>query len=222
MRSPIKFLLPLLLAPGILSAGSSHALTSFCSLSNLASCNQSFDGVTFSNFSFSGFNASVGDQFRLETDHPANSRNGKVVLDFNPDRIRPDSDAITNGLFTYTITLAPNANGVRAFDTMQAVYDASQISAGSAGSTSITSSGLPSPATANNGSGVAVVLTQGLTSQTFTQAFTFNPQNQLDELLEVRGRWTTYAATPGPLPLLGAATAFGLSRKIRSRIRSAA
>ena len=221
MRLPVKFLLPLLLAPGLLSAGSAHAGESQCNLINLASCNQTFDGVTFSNFSFSGFTPSATDVFRLVTDN-ATSRSGTVILDFVPNLVRPTNPAITNGVFTYTIALSPNASGARAFNNMQAVYDATQDGPGSAGSTSITSSGLPSPATSNNGSGTAVSLNRSLTVQTFTQTFTFNPSNETDILLELRGRWTTTASTPGPLPLLGAATAFGLSRKIRSRIRSAA
>lgn len=221
MRLPVKFLLPLLLAPGLLSAGSAHAATSQCFLTNLASCNQTFDGVTFSNFSFSGFTPSATDIFKLVTDN-ATSRSGTVFLDFEPNLVRPTSPAITNGAFTYTITLSPNASGARAFNNMQAVYDATQDPPGSAGSTSITSSGLPSPATSNNGSGAAVALNRSLTAQTFTQTFTFDPPNENDILLELRGRWTTIASTPGPLPLLGAATAFGLSRKIRSRIRFAA
>jgi hypothetical protein len=224
MRPPVKFFVPLLLAPALWS-GSAHALTGSCLLSNLSGCNLNLDGVIFSNFSFTGFIAAASDSFELEGntlgDTATGNRNGNVALVFSPVR----NSQILNGSFTYTVTLTPNATSARAFNTATVSGNVVTTENGGSFTTEKTSSGLPVPATyqETNGTGSLVPATfnRSLTGQTFIQKFTFNPTAP-DSLTRVRGTWTTYAATPGPLPLLGAATAFGLSRKIRSRIRSAA
>lgn len=224
MRPPLKFFVPLLLAPALWS-GSAHAATGSCLLSNLSGCNLNLDGVIFSNFSFTGFTAGASDSFALEGntsgDTATGNRNGNVAIVFSP----PRNSAISNGSFTYTVTLTPNATSVRAFNVATVSGNTVTTENGGSFTTEKTSSGLPVPATyqETNGSGILEPATfnRTLTSQTFTQNFTFNPTSP-DSLTRVRGTWSTFAATPGPLPLLGAATAFGLSRKIRSRIRSAA
>jgi hypothetical protein len=97
-------------------------------------------------------------------------------------------------------------------------------------SSSVASSGLIGTATISKaGTGgtstTAADFQPQLTSQTFTQSFSLVSINS-DNLANIGGGWRALAnpvpAVPGPLPLLGAATAFGLSRKLRSRIRSAA
>lgn len=209
VRTSTKFLVPLLVAPSLL-AGSAHATANgSCFLTNLASCNQTLDGVVFSNFSFSGFTAAAGDKFNLLGD----PLYGDAKLTFDPSR----TTSITNARFSYTVTLASDT----AFRVAQANINGSTLGGGSI-TTSFSSSGLIAPATATfNGPNVPGSFNQNLSTQTFTQAFTFNRVGSGDVFSQVGALWSTYQPVPGPLPLLGAATAFGLSRKIRSRIRSA-
>jgi len=212
MRPSPKFFLPLLLAPA-LWAGSADAATSNCLLSSLTgnptACNIILDNVQFSNFTYSGFTASATDQFVLEGD---SSGSGRVQLDFIDDR-----STSVSGTFGYTATLL--GPPIRAFNNAEARLSASTLGGGTASST-YSSSGL-SPLT-TDGSPADGTFQQNLTTQTFTQTFSFNQVAVSNRLRSVEGVWDTYEPVPGPLPLLGAATAFGLSRKIRSRIRSAA
>ena len=212
MRPSAKFFLPLLLAPA-LWAGSADAATLVCLLSSLTgnstACNITLGNVQFSNFTYSGFTASAGDRFVLNGETDAS---GQVILDFVNDL-----SSSASGTFSYTATLL--GPPIRAFDLGQTTLLASLLGGGTA-STTYSSSGL-SPLT-TGGTSVGGTFQRNLTTQTFTQTFSFNPALAANRLREVEGSWNTYEPVPGPLPLLGAATAFGLSRKLRRRIRSAA
>ena len=214
MRSAAKFLLPLLMAPAFLPE-SAHA-DIICS-APLNSCSGTDNNVNFSNFSFSGYIPGPSDTIRL-FGNPDSS--GSVSLRFNPPR-----NTLTVGSFTYTATLIPVAQApMRAFNDAEAVI-ASSLSPGRTVTTTLNSSGLsPAASYSQTGTASATLVTglflQVLTSQTFTQTFNLNPA-PADEVYNVSHQWTARVVVPGPLPLLGAATAFGLSRKLRSRIRSA-
>ena len=225
MRTSFKLFAPLLLAPAFLS-GPAHALT--CSLSSLASCDQSQNGVQFSNFTFSGFTAAAGDTFEFTGSLTGNSR---VSVNFNPGR-----KTIATGSFGYTATLIPTPLFRYTFNTASVSSDSdfsSSPTPPAAGpystlTTSLTSSGLPlAPTLTLTGSSTTntnqnASFNPSLSTQTFTQNFSINALGT-DETLQITGRFTAKAnPVPGPLPLLGAATTFGLSRKLRSRIRSAA
>ena len=214
MRSAAKLLLPLLLAPALLP-GSAHAFI-LCT-APLSSCSGTENNVTFSNFSFSGYTPGPSDTIRL-FGNPDGS--GSVSLRFNPPR-----NTSTVGSFTYTATLTPvGPAAIRAFNNANAAI-ASSLSPGRTVTTTLTSSGLsPAASYSQTGTATATPVTglflQDLTSQTFTQTFNLNPA-LADDVFTVSHEWTARVVVPGPLPLLGAATAFGLSRKLRRRIRSA-
>jgi len=215
MRSAAKFHLPLLLAPAFLP-GSAHALIT-CS-APLNSCSGTDNNVIFSNFSFSGFTPNPSDTISL-SGNPDGS--GTVILLFNPFRNTP-----TVGSFTYTATLIPTPLFIFSFKNAN-VDSASTLSPGRTVTTSLYSSGLSTPASYSKTGGVTSPQVTGiflpqLTSQTFTQVFNLNPA-PTDFVITVTNNWTTNSSpVPSPLPLLGAATAFGRSRKLRRRIRSAA
>ena len=214
MHSAAKFLLPLLLAPAFLPE-SAHALIT-CS-APLNSCSGTDNNVIFSNFSFSGYTPGPLDTIRL-FGNPDGS--GSVSLRFFPFR-----NTSTAGSFTYTATLIPvGPAAIRAFNEANAVI-ASLLSPNRTVTTVLSSDGLsPAASYSQTGSAKATSVTglflQDLTSQTFTQTFDLNPA-LADEVYNVSHQWTARVVVLGPLPLLGAATAFGLSRKLRSRIRSA-
>ena len=219
MRISFKFFLPLLLVPACLQ-GSVQASTITCT-HPLTSCGGTDDNVQFSGFSFPGFTPTVDDRITL-TGNPDGT--GSVVYEFNPDR----TESFT-GSFTYTVTLIPNSLFKYTFDDIGVNSDNGLGNSPlNTFNTSITSSGLASPATySKSGSAQSTVVRRqfnpNLTSQTFTQSFTFTKGTGFPAIISVSNEWSTKSSpVPGPLPLLGAATAFGLSRKLRSRIRSAA
>jgi len=214
MRSAAKFSLLLLLAPAFLP-GSAHALIT-CT-APLNSCSGTDNNVIFSNFSFSGYTPNPSDTISL-SGNPDGS--GAVIMVFNPFRNTP-----TVGSFTYTATLIPTPLFIYTFKTAD-VDSSSTLSSGRTVTTSLNSSGL-SPAASYSKTGsttspqVTGIFLPRLTSQTFTQNFNLNPA-PTDFVITVNHNWTTKGLPlPGPLPLLGAVTAFGLSRKLRRRIRSA-
>jgi hypothetical protein len=218
MRAIFKFFLPLLLTPACLS-GSAHAAT--CFLSNLSACDVTENGVQFSGFSFTGFTPSLNDSFSITG---YSDRAGEVNLQFSPSRA---NQIALSGSFTYTVSLVPTALFKYTFDEAFTQNSVNSFSGANATTATLSAPGLPSPATyTRTGSNISTASGQfqpQLTSRTFTQSFTFNPTTASASLAIVNGSWTAKAnPVPGPLPLLGAATAFGLSRKLRSRIRSAA
>lgn len=187
----------------ILGFGNAEAAP--CNLADLAgnpaACNQTIGDQVFSDFSFSSFSANSS-TFNLVS--------GSVSLD-----VSPDATASVAGSFTYKVTLL---NG-RKFLLAQSNISGSTLGGGSY-STSLSSSGLPLPATSTSGAGLPVSFNSGLTSQVFTQTFNFSYNNSPDTLQNLGASFTTTAAVPGPVPVLGASLAFGFSRKLRKRIKS--
>jgi hypothetical protein len=216
MRSVSKFFLPLLLAPAFLT-GTAHARS--CLANDLASCNLIDGNVRFSDFSFSGgFTPTANDSFSLLGFGDASGS-----LAFN---LVPGGRNAVNASFTYTVTLLPSPLFVHTFvdanvgangDIASGVTIASNLSATGLSTTSFTKTG-------NDTTAVKGTFIPNLTARTFTQTFSIDPAGNNDaRLFTVSNDWSTKSSpVPGPLPLLGAATAFGLSRKLRSRIRSAA
>jgi hypothetical protein len=220
MHSAAKLLLPLLLAPALLP-GSAHAITITCN-TPFNTCGGTDDNVIFSNFSFSpGFAILPDDRIRLIGNLDGS---GSVTYLFDP--FRDTSTVGSNvGSFTYTATLIPvGPASIRTF--VEAKVDsASNLSGLGTVTSSLSSSGLsPSAAYSKTGGATAPQVTgifqPNLTSQTFTQSFNLEPAPG-DSVITITHNWTAKVVVPGPLPLLGAATAFGLSRKLRRRIRSA-
>jgi len=218
MRPPIRFLFPLLLAPSLLA---SPAHSGSCLLTDLANCNLTDNNIQFSNFSFTGFTASPLDRFTFDGNSNGN-RGGSVNLNFDPAR-----DTSFGGSFSYTATLLPSTLFKYTFRDIVPQGGAAFFEDGSTLSSSVASSGLSGTATLSKTGTGSTSTTQAsfqpqLTSQTFTQTFDLVSINN-DRLASIGAQWRARAnPVPGPLSLLGAATAFGLSRKLRSRIRSAA
>jgi hypothetical protein len=218
MRYSVKFLLPLLLAPTLIA---SPAHSGSCLLSNLPACNITENNIQFSNFSFTGFTANADDRFTFTANSNGN-RGGTVALQFDPVR-----DSSVAGSFSYTATLLPSPLYNYTFQDITPGAQATFFEPGSTLSSSVASSGLIGTATLSKAGTGSTSTTPAsfqpqLTSQIFTQSFNLVSVNS-DNLASIGASWRARAnPVPGPLPLLGAATAFGLSRKLRSRIRSAA
>jgi len=195
------------IAGASLISGQAQAAT--CSLSSLASCNQTIGDWTFSGFSFSGFTESGADLFDLTTLSPANAQ---VQISWSPVRT---SFPLT-GSFSYTLSLAAG----RTFDVGQANITGSFATL----STSVASSALTAAATSTNGAGSPVPFKPNLTTATFTQAFAYTGGTQFNSVgaAYLTTEQGTFTGTPGPLPLFGAGAAFGFSRKARRRIKAAA
>jgi hypothetical protein len=209
--SLLKGLSPFLLLAPILAGGSAQAATGSCLLSNLTSCNMTLDNVQYSGFSFTGFTADTDDVFNLE-----GYSNGAGAVSFGPS---PNRAANTAGSFSYTATLLSGLT----FYEAQSNLTGSTLGGGSR-TTTLTSPGLTGPVTTMSTSAF-VPFNSGLTTQTFTQSFSFTFNSSPDNLSAVGGSFTATtqgSAVPGPVPFIGAAAAFGFSRKLRSRIRSAA
>lgn len=201
------------LAVGSLALQSGDAQAATCLLSNLAGCNITIGDYQFSDFSFTGFSANPNDFFELLSPTVQSS---KVSLQFSPQRQTP-SDVVA-GSFTYKIALLEG----RTFSQGQ-----SQIDAALLGSGTTTLSSPPFSATftgTSTGSSPLVAFTPGLTAQTFTQSFNFDIGESGGSLSNVTGVFTSTArgtsGVPGPLPILGAAAAFRLSRRMRNRIKA--
>jgi hypothetical protein len=215
MRSVSKFFLPLLLAPAFLT-GTAHARV--CNANTLTSCNVTIGQVEYSNFSFSaGFTPNANDSFSL-LGYADGS--GSIAFDLDPGRNE------VNASFTYTVTLLQGPQFTHTFHEVNVVADG-DIVAGGTVATALNTSGLSQASytkTGNIETAVIGVFNPGITSRTFTQSFSIVPSNNLNaELFTVSNDWNTNSEPiPGPLPLLGAVTAFSLSRKLRRRIRSAA
>jgi len=215
MRSASKFFLPLLLAPVFLT-GSAHAVS--CLANDLPSCNLVDGNVQYSNFSFSGgFTPTGNDIFSLLGFGDASGS-----LAFN---LVPNGRNAVNSSFTYTVTLLPTPLFKYTFLGANVGANGNIISGGTIAS-SLSATGLSATSFTRTGNDTATVggtFVPNLTSRTFTQTFSIDPAgNDAARLFTVSNDWNTKSSpVPGPLPLLGAVTAFSLSRKLRSRIRSA-
>lgn len=226
MRPPFRFLFPLLLAPAFVT-GPAHAAV-FCSAVNFATCSLTENGVTISDFSFTDYTPQAGDQFRLRGDISLD-RAGDIQLEFNPG-LRGTGGSFLGtrtGSFSYKITLAPTDLNTFQFNAVNVQADGNTTAGGNI-QTEVTAAGLsPNPKFSRTGGGSTSnqgTFSSSISSRTFTQSFTLDPLTfSATRLDSVIATWDTRTSpVPGPLPLLGAVTAFGLSRKLRSRIRSAA
>ena len=218
MRSVSKFFLPLLLAPAFLT-GTAHART--CNANTLANCNLTDGKVVYSNFSFSaGFTPNANDSFSLLGFADGS---GSMAFNFDPGRNE------VNASFTYTVTLLQGPQFTHAFRQANVGVSSQDIGATGTVATTLNASGLSQASytrtgdNEDNGIDVTGVFNPGISSRTFTQSFSIVPSGNVNAMLfTVSNDWNTNSEPiPSPLPLLGAVTAFSLSRKLRRRIRSA-
>jgi hypothetical protein len=76
--------------------------------------------------------------------------------------------------------------------------------------------------TSGNGALASSTLTPGLSTETFVGTLDVTAGGVQSVVFRVNAVDAPTTATPGPLPILGAAAAFGFSRKVRNRIKAAA
>ena len=147
-------------------------------------------------------------------------------LQYNFD---PQVQSNITGTFGYTISITPA--GVVAgnkFKAAQANITGGNLDGG-AFTTTINSTALPAPVTSTNGAGTGILFNANTLAATFTQTFAASaPSGQGPATINSFGiqftqtKPSTDTSVPGPLPILGAGAAFGLSRKLRNRIKQVA
>jgi hypothetical protein len=192
----------LLSAATLINAGEAKANLS-CTLSNLSSCNGVVGDKVFSGFNLSdlvGYSPSASDTINIfESD-------GVWTVDTR------FGSALTNksGKLNYNIAIVGT----------NFTFNETEVNVG--GSTAITRPIVVSTIadipvfTTNTGAAQSRSFTSKPASIAVSQQFTAANRN-------LNSFTTTYTQNvPGPLPLLGAAAAFGFSRRLRSRIKTSA
>jgi hypothetical protein len=215
-----------------LQAGESKAqvLSTSCNPGIVGDC---ANGLTIgdkfaSAFSFTGDYVPT-EEDELKFSYDPISKVYQLQLDANPDRAIP-LGTTTNSNFFYTLAITPD--GIAAGNTFlsaQSNITGSNLAdppedSGSF-STTITSPALIGSATADSTTNPSPIrfFNPGLTTSRFDQAFTSTGVASISSLgISFTQRTTPPSEVPGPLPLLGAAAAFGFSRKMRHRIRQTA
>lgn len=210
---------------GIQAGESKAAVESFtCDVGNpltpVGTCGGTLGDKTFSGFSFSGFTPRADDSFSVTWDTITDIY--QVQLVFEPTI----AGAIPSGSsFTYTAAITPA--GLAAGNTF--AFAAANLTGGTGVipplgtiTTTVTSPQLVANAVASSiappgNPGPVIAFLPNVTSATFTQSVVTTAPSTLSSLglqfIQQGGQ-----QVPGPLPLLGAATAFAYSRKLRSRI----
>ena len=165
---------------------------------------------TYSNFSFTGFTASDAAQNVVNM-----SESGVGGLQHTIGMMNTSGWTSASNTFNYTITLADPS---KVFDQWAATGSSSILGSGFNSTVAATNSApSPNPNGAINAFstvGSPSTFNAGTTSSAFTNTFnvTSNAFTSFDNSLTQR---STASATPGPLPILGAAAAFGSVRKLR-------
>ncbi len=192
----------------LLAPGASKAVLN-CTFGNTSSCGSPEGNLLFSNFSFSGGGAEGVDNIQISQTGP-----GEIyTIAFNAaGGGQFDTDATLNFTVTpingYALSAAGASSTVNTFDNplFSFVYNSSNLP-------TLTTSGntvSPVPFTAPNTSS-NIVLSWNNPSATASGTSLFVSLQQQPP-----------ATVPGPLPLLGAASAFGFARKMRNRTRTSA
>ena len=165
----------------------------------------------YSNFSYTGFTASDAAQNVVNM-----SESGVGGLQHTIGMMNTSGWTSASNTFNYTITVV-GGTGVE-LDQWAATGSSSIIGSGFNSTVTATNSApSPNPNGAINAFstvGTPSTFNAGTTSSTFNNTFnvTSNAFTSFDNSLTQR---STASATPGPLPILGAAAAFGSVRKLR-------
>jgi len=185
----------------LINAGESKAATFQCFLSNLSACGGILGDKDFTGFQISGYTPDASDKVTVmqlddvwEVNVALNSFVNKTgTLKYNV--------AVTGTNFTF------NETSVSVSGSNNATNKPS-VASTMTGITAFTTT------TANS---ETKTFTTKPTSIAVSQVFTAAPSRSINSFT------TTYTQNvPGPLPLLGAAAAFGFSRRLRSRIKTSA
>lgn len=178
---------------------------------------------TLSGLSFNGFTPGALDSILFTQITPV-----FYQLQYNFD---PQAQSNITGSVGYTISITPAGLAAgNEFLAAQANITGGNLLGGGF-TTTITSAALPAPLTAtslNNPSAAGFFL-DNTVAATFLQTFAANaPAGQGPSTINSFGiqftqtKPSTDTSVPGPLPILGAGAAFGLSRKLRNRIKQVA
>ena len=164
----------------------------------------------YSNFSYTGFTASDAAQNVVNM-----SESGPGGLQHTIGMMNTSGWTSASNTFNYTITLADPS---KVFDQWAATGSSSILGSGFNSTVAATNSApSPNPNGAINAFstvGSPSTFNAGTTSSAFTNTFNVSTVGftSFDNSLTQR---STASATPGPLPILGAAAAFGSVRKLR-------
>ena len=193
----------------LLAPGNAKAVLN-CTFGNTGACTGTPEGnLQFSNFSFSGNGAEGVDSIQISQTGP-----GEIyTIAFNAGGIGQfDTDATLNFTITpingYTLGSGGASSTVNTFDNplFNFVY---------------TSSNLPTLTTAGN-TIPPVPFTAPNTSSNIVLSWNNPNATASGTSLFVSLQQQPPATVPGPLPLLGAASAFGFARKLRNHTRTSA
>ena len=192
-------------AAALINAGESKSATIECFLSDLSACGGILGDKDFTGFEISGYMPNASD---------------KVTVMQLDDVWQVDVDL--NSFINKTGTLKYNV----AVTGTNFTFNETSVSV--SGSTNATLKPTVASTMTGTPTGIEVFTTNTAASQTRTfttkptsiavsQVFTAAPARSINSFT------TTYTQNvPGPLPLLGAAAAFGFSRRLRSRIKTSA
>ncbi|MCP9937133.1 hypothetical protein KBY95_08560 [Cyanobium sp. Aljojuca 7A6] len=189
---------------------------------NTAACNPLVGDKQFSDFTFTGFTPAAGDTVSFRQTAPTAF---SMQYNFDPGRSAPNA----TGTFGYKITIIEpfKSLGFR-FLNAQANITGGTIGGGAlntvASSTALTGGSVSS----TSGPGPIDTFIDDTFEAVFSQTFSALGGNDPTADIESFGlrfrqnKEFTTSSVPGPLPILGAGAAFGLSRKMRRRIKQAA
>jgi hypothetical protein len=183
---------------------------------------------TLTNFDFSGLDTADGDSMTFTSFGP-----GGIFHQFQYNFASPLPQSPFSGSFSYRVTI----NDLGAGNTFKKIQ--SNITGSTEGSgsffTSVTASSPLTPVSSDASSsnvspginpGNDAFFGPGVTTAIFTQSFNLAGSDPNVAIVNSLGVTLTQQrpteSVPGPLPILGAGAAFGLSRKLRSRVRQAA
>lgn len=207
-----------LAAPGLLVAGALVSLLApstakavlNCTFGNTTACTSSAEGnLQFSNFSFSGTGAEGVDAIQVSQTGP-----GEIyTIAFNAGGVGQfDSEATLNFTITpingYTLSAAGVSSTVNTFDNPLFSFN-------------YTSGNLPSLTTSGN-TVSPVPFSAPLTSSDIVIKWSEASATASGTSFNLSLQPPSTTPVPGPLPILGAASAFGFSRRIRNRSRLSA
>jgi len=195
-------------AAALINAGESKAASFDCFLSSLSACGGIVGDKNFTGFSISGYTPNASDKVTVmqlddvwEVNVALNSFvNKTATLNYNV--------AVTGTNFTFNETSVSVSGSNNA--TLKPTVTTTM--------TGIIPAGIAiSPFPTNTAASQTRTFTTKPTSIAVSQVFTAAPSRSINNFT------TTYTQNvPGPLPLLGAAAAFGFSRRLRSRIKTSA
>lgn len=205
---PIPFCAKAILAGALatsLYAGQAQAGLS-CTFGALATCNNTENNVTFSGFSASGTGYDALDTITINYATP---NRYTVSLNFNGAGNQLTGPA--SGNVSFTATAAPSYTFLNAqgnVDVVDPTVTVTNTLSNLIGGSFVSTGSLVGPINFNS----STTSTNVVISWSAASGSLANNSSLLIRTFQV----------PGPLPILGAATAFGFSRKLRRRIKSAA